>query len=553
MLADSGAKVLVLHADLWPSVADACARRRRARRSSATGTIGRTARGAGWSEWMESLEPWQRGAGRRAGLASSTPRARPASRRAWCASRRATSSARRRARLLGEIFQLGEGERTVIPAPMYHTAPNVYALACALLGMDMTIMERFDAEEFLRIVQEHARDGRADGADDVRAAARAARARSATRYDLSSLRWIVHAAAPCPPDVKRRDDRVARPDRRRVLRRHRDRARHLLHERGVARAPRARSGARSPARGSKILGEDGSELPARASRARSTCGSTCGPTSPTKATRRSAARSSATAWSACGDIGYLDDDGYLYLNDRRSDMVISGGVNIYPAEIEACLLVARRACATARCSGSPTTEFGEALAAHVEADDGAALSEDEVRDHVRGTARRLQDAAGGRLRRRAAARGLGQDLQAPPARALLGRRGARDMSAAMPEARRVAVGDGIELSVAEAGERPAVVLCHGFPELAFSWRHQIRALAEAGYRVLAPDMRGYGDSSAPKDDRGLRRARAVRRHGRAARRDRRGERGLRRPRLGRVPRLAAGLDPPASGCGRWPG
>ena len=56
--------------------------------------------------------------------------------------------------MLAEVFQLGEGERTVIPAPMYHTAPNVYALACALLGMDMTIMERFDPEEFLRIVQE---------------------------------------------------------------------------------------------------------------------------------------------------------------------------------------------------------------------------------------------------------------------------------------------------------------------------------------------------------------------------------------------------------------
>jgi pimeloyl-ACP methyl ester carboxylesterase len=57
--------------------------------------------------------------------------------------------------------------------------------------------------------------------------------------------------------------------------------------------------------------------------------------------------------------------------------------------------------------------------------------------------------------------------------------------------------NGIELSVLEAGEGETVVLCHGFPELAFSWRRQIPALAAAGYRVLAPDMRGYGDSSAP--------------------------------------------------------
>jgi pimeloyl-ACP methyl ester carboxylesterase len=71
------------------------------------------------------------------------------------------------------------------------------------------------------------------------------------------------------------------------------------------------------------------------------------------------------------------------------------------------------------------------------------------------------------------------------------------MSAAAARTRSVGVGDGIELSVIEAGEGPLVVLCHGFPELAFSWRHQIPALAAAGYRVLAPDMRGYGESSAP--------------------------------------------------------
>ncbi len=71
------------------------------------------------------------------------------------------------------------------------------------------------------------------------------------------------------------------------------------------------------------------------------------------------------------------------------------------------------------------------------------------------------------------------------------------MSDALAQPRTVAVGEGIELSVIEAGEGPPVVLCHGFPELAFSWRHQIPALAEAGYRVLAPDMRGYGNSSAP--------------------------------------------------------
>ena len=61
--------------------------------------------------------------------------------------------------------------------------------------------------------------------------------------------------------------------------------------------------------------------------------------------------------------------------------------------------------------------------------------------------------------------------------------------------------NGIELDVIEAGEpgNPAVVLCHGFPESSHSWRHQLAPLAAAGYHVLAPDQRGYGRSSAPRD------------------------------------------------------
>ncbi|HEX4436785.1 MAG TPA: alpha/beta hydrolase [Solirubrobacteraceae bacterium] len=69
----------------------------------------------------------------------------------------------------------------------------------------------------------------------------------------------------------------------------------------------------------------------------------------------------------------------------------------------------------------------------------------------------------------------------------------------MSSAERKLAVNGIELNVIEAGEGPLVVLCHGFPELAYSWRHQIPALAAAGYHVVAPDMRGYGSSSAPAE------------------------------------------------------
>src|SRR5215472_2465343 len=60
--------------------------------------------------------------------------------------------------------------------------------------------------------------------------------------------------------------------------------------------------------------------------------------------------------------------------------------------------------------------------------------------------------------------------------------------------------NGVRLRMIEAGDRgaPVVILAHGFPELAYSWRHQIPVLAQAGYHVLAPDQRGYGGSSAPE-------------------------------------------------------
>ena len=59
--------------------------------------------------------------------------------------------------------------------------------------------------------------------------------------------------------------------------------------------------------------------------------------------------------------------------------------------------------------------------------------------------------------------------------------------------------NGINMHIAEAGEGPLVILCHGFPESWYSWRHQLPALAEAGYRVVAPDQRGYGETDAPRD------------------------------------------------------
>jgi long-chain acyl-CoA synthetase len=85
-------------------------------------------------------------------------------------------------------------------------------------------------------------------------------------------------------------------------------------------------------------------------------------------------------WSV-GDMGYLDEDGYLFISDRKSDMVISGGVNIYPAEIEATLITME---GVADCAvfGIPDEEFGEALAAAVQLHDGVTLDQTDIRQFI---------------------------------------------------------------------------------------------------------------------------------------------------------------------------
>jgi long-chain acyl-CoA synthetase len=199
-------------------------------------------------------------------------------------------------------------------------------------------------------------------------------------YDISSLRWVVHAAAPCPPEVKRGMIEWLGP----IVAEYYgstetgpvvfcDSEEWLAHPGTVGRAIEGAV--------VKVLDEDGRELPPGESGEVFVWLDTW-PNFTYEGDedkRRSVERDGLVS---CGDIGYLDDAGYLYLNDRRSDMVISGGVNIYPAEIEACLLALPgvRDCAV---FGIPHDEFGEALAAHVELDQDASLDEEDVRAHVR--------------------------------------------------------------------------------------------------------------------------------------------------------------------------
>jgi long-chain acyl-CoA synthetase len=380
VLRDSNAKVLVVHEELWPAIRDSVPPELElvVVPGDGDGAGALPERALAWREWLERSEPW-----------AQPPETSPVSiiytsgttGRPKGVVREPASDRQREAvqSLLGEIFQFGPGERTVIPAPMYHTAPNVYALAVARMGMDMTIMQSFDAEAFLRIVEEQrVTVVQMVPTMFVRLLALPEHVRG--RYDLSSLRWIVHAAAPCAPDVKRAMIDWLGP----IIAEYYGgtetgpvtfctSAQWLAHPGTVGR-PLERAVV-------EILDEQGRKLPPGESGEVYMWLDTWPDFTYAgdEHKRRSVERHGLIT---CGDIGYVDADGYLYLNDRRSDMVISGGVNVYPAEIEACLtsLEGVRDCAV---FGIPDAEFGEALAAHIELHDGARLDAEAVREHVR--------------------------------------------------------------------------------------------------------------------------------------------------------------------------
>jgi len=381
VLRDSGAKVLIAHADLWPAIAAAVPESIVLVLVPGEEGEPRSEVAAGahwWPQWLAASAPWQQPpetapvsiiytsgtTGRPKGVVRSP---------ATDEQRGATQA------LLGELFGLAPQERTVIPAPMYHAAPNVYALAAAIHGMDMTIMPRFDAEEFLRIVAEQrVTVVQMVPTMFVRLLGLPEPVRS--RYDVSSLRWVVHAAAPCPPHVKQAMIDWLGP----IVAEYYGgtetgpvvfcTSEEWLTHPGTVGRPLGDARVR-------VLDEHGNELP-RGESGEVYVWLDVWPDFTyhgDEAKRREVERDGLIS---VGDVGYIDEDGYLYLNDRRTDMVISGGVNIYPAEIEACLIAMDGVCDCA-VFGIPDEEFGEVLAAHVELEPGSSVTPDAVREHVR--------------------------------------------------------------------------------------------------------------------------------------------------------------------------
>jgi fatty-acyl-CoA synthase len=261
--------------------------------------------------------------------------------------------------------QYGYGPDTVYlsPAPLYHAAPLAFVLGVLSFGGTVVMMERFDAEQALQMIERYGvTHSQWVPTMFVRMLKLPEEARKA--HDLSSLKIAVHAAAPCPVEVKRQMIEWWGP---------------LLFE---YYAGTEGSGAtfitsedwlKHPGSVGKagvgilhICDENGNDLPPGEAgliyfeREIATFEYHNDP-----AKTRAARHPQHENWNALGDVGYMDEDGYLYLTDRQAFMIISGGVNIYPQAIEDALITHPKVGDVA-VFGVPDAEMGEAVKAVIE-------------------------------------------------------------------------------------------------------------------------------------------------------------------------------------------
>ncbi len=265
------------------------------------------------------------------------------------------------------------------PAPLYHSAPLCFNMLIGRLGATSIILERFDAENALAAIEKH-RVTLSQWVPSMFVRMLKLPEETRARYDVSSIEVAVHAAAPCPPAVKEAmidwwgpviNEYYGSTEKGSVVF---CTSEGWLAHRGTVGKPM--SGVEL-----RILDDDGNDQPVGIP-GDVYCRITNGPDFTYNGDDEKRKRAEKMGLISPGDIGYLDEDGYLHLCDRRNDMVISGGVNIYPAEIENCLM-SHPEIADCAVFGIPDEDFGEALCACIRAEDGAAIDDGDVQAHVR--------------------------------------------------------------------------------------------------------------------------------------------------------------------------
>ena len=262
----------------------------------------------------------------------------------------------------------GADEDTIYlsPAPLYHAAPLRWSMSMTRIGASLVVMENFDAEGFLANVEKYkVTHTQTVPTMFVRMLKLPEEVR--TRYDVSSLKFCIHAAAPCPIPIKEQmidwwgpviEEYYAGSEGNGMTWAKTDEW--LAHKGTVGRAIWGEV---------HICGEDGAELPT-GEEGQIYFGGTPAPTYHNDSEKTLKARHPNHAdWSSLGDVGKLDADGYLYLTDRKAFMIISGGVNIYPQETEN-ILITHPKVADCAVIGVPDDDFGEAVKAVVQPMEG---------------------------------------------------------------------------------------------------------------------------------------------------------------------------------------
>jgi long-chain acyl-CoA synthetase len=274
---------------------------------------------------------------------------------------------------------IGPGVRALISAPLYHSAAGLFAQQAMLHGECLVLEAKFDAGQTLALIERHriqvvylvpvmyVRLLRL--APEVRA-----------RYDLSSLSFVASTGSPCPPEIKQAMIDWLGPVIYET---------YASSETGMLTVIDSITATRKPGCAGLPVGD-------AIIRIYDADGKRCKPGEIGVIYARQPAYSDFTynndaaarhaierdGLISVGDMGYLDEEGFLYICDRASDMVISGGVNIYPSEIEH-VLAALPGVADCVVFGVPDDEFGEALAAHIAAEPGAGLTRDAVEYYLR--------------------------------------------------------------------------------------------------------------------------------------------------------------------------
>ena len=283
--------------------------------------------------------------------------------------------------LISTLYQVGEDAVLLTPAPLYHAAPMGWSLAAQGLGATVVVMERFDAEAVLAAIERHrVTHMQCVPIHFIRLLRLPPEVRA--RYDLSSLRRIIHAAAPCPPDVKRAMIAWLGP----II----DEYYSATEGAGFAIVS-AEEWLRKPGTvgrpvhgGVHILDEAGAELPP--GEPGLIYFEQVEPFAYHNDPAKTADFFNDKGWGCNGDIGWLDEDGYLFLADRKSHMIISGGVNIYPQEIEN-LLLGHPAVGDVAVIGVPNAEYGEEVKAVVELRAAASRPDEALAQEIIGFCR----------------------------------------------------------------------------------------------------------------------------------------------------------------------